>query len=219
VAGGARNYVEKIVSGVPDKRLNTPVESVRRDAHGVWIVSRGHLECFDQVVLACHPDQSLALLRDASPQERATLGAIRYQPNRAVLHTDTTVLPRQRRAWAAWNYERAADSTQEQSRVCLHYLLNLLQPLPFKQSVVVSLNPLSEIAPAQVLGSYTYDHPVFDLAAIQAQKQLPALQGKQATYFCGAWTGYGFHEDGLASGLDVARRIRRRLAQTEQLVA
>jgi predicted NAD/FAD-binding protein len=219
VAGGARNYVEKIVSGVPDKRLNTVVESVRRDAHGVWIVSGGRLERFDQVVMACHSDQSLALLHDASPQERATLGAIRYQSNRAVLHTDTTVLPRQRRAWAAWNYERAADQTQEQSRVCLHYLLNLLQPLPFKQSVVVSLNPLREIAPTQVLGSYTYDHPVFDLAAIQAQKQLAALQGQQATYFCGAWTGYGFHEDGLASGLDVAHRISRTLEHTAQRVA
>jgi predicted NAD/FAD-binding protein len=219
VAGGARNYVEKIVSGVQDKRLNTPVESIRRDAQGVWIVAGAQLERFDQVVMACHSDQSLALLRDASPQERATLGAIRYQPNRAVLHTDTSVLPRQRRAWAAWNYQRATDHTQEQSRVCLHYLLNMLQPLPFTQSVVVSLNPLQDIAPSQVLGSYAYDHPIFDLAAIQAQKQLPALQGQRGTYFCGAWTGYGFHEDGLASGLDVAARIRRTLAQTELLAA
>jgi predicted NAD/FAD-binding protein len=219
VAGGARHYVEKIVAGVSDKRLNTPVESVRRDAHGVWIVSGGRLERFDQVVMACHSDQSLALLHDASPKERATLGAIRYQPNRAVLHTDTTVLPRQRRAWAAWNYERAADQQQEQSRVCLHYLLNMLQPLPFTQSVVVSLNPIKDIAPSHVLGSYTYDHPVFDLAAIQAQKQVPELQGQQGTYFCGAWTGYGFHEDGLASGLDVASRINLTLAKTERLVA
>jgi predicted NAD/FAD-binding protein len=212
VAGGARNYVEKITAGVPDKRLATPVTGIRRDAHGVWLVSAGRLERFDKVVLACHSDQSLALLSDASPLERATLGAIRYQPNHAVLHTDTSVLPKKRRAWAAWNYQRAADRTQEQSRVCLHYLLNLLQPLPFTPSVVVSLNPLHEIAPAHVLGSYDYDHPVFDLAAIQAQKQLPALQGQQGTYFCGAWTGYGFHEDGLASGLDVARRICQTLA-------
>jgi predicted NAD/FAD-binding protein len=212
VAGGARNYVEKITAGVPDKRLAMPVTGIRRDAHGVWLVSGGRLERFDKVVLACHSDQALALLSDASPLERATLGAIRYQPNHAVLHTDTSVLPKKRRAWAAWNYQRAADRTQEQSRVCLHYLLNLLQPLPFTPSVVVSLNPLHEIAPAHVLGSYDYDHPVFDLAAIQAQKQLPALQGQQGTYFCGAWTGYGFHEDGLASGLDVARRICQTLA-------
>ena len=219
VAGGARHYVDKIVSSVQDKRLNTPVSGIRRDAQGVWLTSKGQTERFDQVVLACHSDQSLALLTDASPAERATLGAIRYQPNRAVLHTDTTVLPRTRRAWAAWNYQRAADPTQEQSRVCLHYLLNMLQPLPFQQSVLVSLNPVQEIAPRHVLGSYAYDHPVFDLAAIQAQKQVATLQGQRGTYFCGAWTGYGFHEDGLASGLEVARRIRRTLAQPERLAA
>ncbi len=221
VAGGARHYVDKIVAQVHDKRLNTPVTSIRRDAQGVWVGSAGHLERFDRVVLACHSDQSLALLSDASAAERATLGAIRYQPNRAVLHTDTTVLPQARRAWAAWNYQRASNQSREQSSVCLHYLLNMLQPLPFRQSVVVSLNPLEPIAQKHVLGSYAYEHPVFDLAAIAAQKQLPALQGQQGTYFCGAWTGYGFHEDGLASGLDVARRIEHSLANDtpEQLAA
>ncbi len=219
VAGGARHYVEKIVSRVEDKRLNTPVSSIRRDAQGVWISAVGQTARFDQVVLACHADQALALLTDASPQERATLGAIRYQANRAVLHTDTAVLPQARRAWAAWNYARATDPAQEQSNVCLHYLLNMLQPLPFTQNVLVSLNPVQEIAPRHVLGSYAYDHPVFDLAAIQAQKQVATLQGQRGTYFCGAWTGYGFHEDGLASGLDVARRISRTLAQPERLVA
>ncbi len=217
VAGGARNYVEKIVAGISDKRLNTPVTSIRRDAHGVWVGSGGRQEHFDQVVLACHSDQALRLLSDASPAEQATLGAIRYQPNRAVLHTDTSVLPRARRAWAAWNYQRAPQA--EQSRVCLHYLLNLLQPLPFTQSVVVSLNPLQEIAPQHVLGSYDYAHPVFDLAAIAAQKQVPALQGQRYTYFCGAWTGFGFHEDGLASGLEVARRIRYDASQAQRLAA
>jgi predicted NAD/FAD-binding protein len=219
VAGGARNYVDKIVSAIDDKRLNTPVTGIRRDSHGVWIVSDGQLERFDKVVLACHSDQSLALLSDASAAERATLGAIRYQPNRAVLHTDTAVLPRERRAWAAWNYERAADQAQEQSRVCLHYLLNKLQPLPFTQSVVVSLNPVQAIAPQQVLGSFSYDHPVFDLAAIQAQKEVAALQGQRGTYFCGAWTGYGFHEDGLASGLDVAQRVQQSLGIEQRLAA
>ena len=219
VAGGARHYVDKIVSGVEDKRLNTPVSAIRRDASGVWIRSAGQTERFDRVVLACHSDQALALLDDASPQEQATLGAIRYQANRAVLHTDTSVLPKARRAWAAWNYARAADPAQEQSRVCLHYLLNMLQPLPFEQSVLVSLNPVQEIAPRHVLGSYHYDHPVFDLAAIQAQKQVAGLQGQRGTYFCGAWTGYGFHEDGLASGLEVAQRIGRTLAQPERLAA
>jgi predicted NAD/FAD-binding protein len=207
VVGGARNYVEKIVQGIADKRLDSPVDRITRDASGVAITSNGQTERFDKVVLACHSDQSLALLADATAQERAALGAIRYQANRAVLHTDTSVLPRARRAWAAWNYERAPEQG-ESTRVCLHYLLNMLQPLPFDKSVVVSLNPISEIDPAQVHGSFDYAHPVFDEEAIRAQSQVPALQGLQHTYFCGAWTGYGFHEDGLKSGLDVAARLQ-----------
>jgi predicted NAD/FAD-binding protein len=163
------------------------------------------------VVLACHSDQALALLENASATERAVLGAIRYQDNVAVLHTDTSVLPQKRLAWAAWNYERSATSEKTETRVCLHYLLNLLQPLPFEQSVVVSLNPLKDIAPELVHGRFDYAHPVFDQAAIAAQGQVASLQGQNNTYFCGAWTGYGFHEDGLKSGLDVAQRITQHL--------
>ena len=132
------------------------------------------------------------------------LGAIRYQPNRAVLHTDASVLPRRRAAWAAWNYQRAARQGDESAHVCLHYWLNRLQPLPFDQPVVVSLNPVQPIAPRHVIGAYDYDHPVFDLPAIRAQAQVAQLQGVQHSWFCGAWTGYGFHEDGLKSGLAVA---------------
>ena len=222
VAGGARHYVEKIIGSIPDKRLRSPVQKITRDAQGVSITARGQTERFDKVVLACHSDQSLALLGDASPLERRTLSAIRYQANRAVLHTDTSVLPRQRRAWAAWNYQRATPTQgrapakgerQDEARVCLHYLINRLQPLPFQQPVLVSLNPLHAIDPRQVHGSFEYAHPVFDAAAIRAQHQLPALQGQQHTYFCGAWSGYGFHEDGLKSGLDVAARLQPVLTQ------
>ena len=207
VDGGARQYVEKIVAGIADKRLNSPVQRVERDALGVDVTVNGQTERFDKVIMASHSDQSLALLGDASPQEREVLGAIRYQPNRAVLHTDTSVLPQKRRAWAAWNYERAADTRQDSAQVCLHYLINMLQPLPFDTPVVVSLNPLHAIDPLSIHGSFDYAHPVFDLAAIQAQGQLPQLQGQQNTYFCGAWTGYGFHEDGLKSGLAAARTL------------
>ena len=207
VAGGARQYVEKIISQIGDKRLNTTVTRITRDGTGVQIHSKGQTEHFDQVVLACHSDQALALLGDASAAERSTLGAIRYQNNVAVLHTDTSVLPAKRRAWAAWNYERAASVDKNSAQVCLHYLINMLQPLPFAQSVLVSLNPVRPIDPALVHGRYDYTHPVFDVQAIQAQQHLPALQGVQNTYFCGAWAGYGFHEDGLKSGLDVAARI------------
>ncbi len=225
VDGGARHYVDKIVAQISDRRLNTPVQRIARDAAGVSITSSGQTERFDKVVLACHSDQALALLDAPSAHELATLGAIRYQPNRAVLHTDTSVLPKSQRAWAAWNYQRptsaaqapnASPDTRQQPRpsadpqrnqVCLHYLLNRLQPLPFAQPVVVSLNPISAIDPRQIHGSFDYDHPVFDVAAIEAQGRVRGLQGQQHSYFCGAWTGYGFHEDGLKSGLAVAQLL------------
>ncbi len=211
VQGGARNYVEKITATIADKRLNTPVRRIERDPgiaeNGVRVVTDARTETFDKVILATHSDQSLALLQAPSRDERRALGAIRYQPNRAVLHTDTSVLPTRRKAWAAWNYERAASDATESSRVCLHYLINRLQPLPFEQPVVVSLNPVREISQAQILGEFEYDHPVFDLDAIHAQKHVPALQGQHHTYFAGAWMGYGFHEDGLKAGLGAARQL------------
>ena len=207
VAGGARHYVEKILAAIPDKRLNTPVQRITRDAHSVTVQTHAGSERFDRVILATHADQSLAMLAEPTPQEVATLGAIRYHPNRAVLHTDTRVMPQRKLAWAAWNYERAAQDSTESTRVCLHYWLNLLQPLPFTQDVIVSLNPLGEIDPSQVIGEYDYAHPVFDLPAIRAQTQMSQLQGQQHTWFAGAWMGYGFHEDGFKAGRDAAQNL------------
>lgn len=218
VVGGARNYVEKILAGVHDKRLNTPVRLIERDAMGVRIVTDGHAERFDQVVIATHTDQALRLLREPSAEERSLLGAIRYQDNHAVLHTDARVLPSNNKTWAAWNYERAANSERESARVCLHYLLNRLQRIPFQQPVVVSLNPVQAIDPAIIVGEYAYAHPVFDLAAIEAQKRLPLIQGQQRTWFAGAWTGYGFHEDGLKSGLNVGRALQQLIHDQAQPV-
>ena len=215
VRGGAKHYVTKLLATIPDARLNTPVRGLRRlaahEGHGVTVLTDAGNERFDDVVLACHSDQSLALLADASPSERDVLGAVRYHANHAVLHTDTRVLPQRKLAWAAWNYARAADTGREQAAVCLHYLINLLQPLPWQQPVVVSLNPDPALLPdeAKVLGRYDYSHPVFDGAAVAAQQRLPALQGTGGVWFCGAWTGYGFHEDGLSSALDVVARLRR----------
>ena len=203
VAGGARQYVHAILQGL-DARLATPVTHIERTMAGVSVRAAGVTEPFDAVVLAVHSDQALRLLAQPSAAERRVLGAIRYQPNRAVLHTDTRVMPRRRAAWAAWNYERAADGAQESARVCLHYWLNRLQPLPFAQPVLVSLNPVSPIDPAKILGEFDYDHPVFELSAWSAQKQVAELQGVQRTWFAGAWTGYGFHEDGLQSGYRAA---------------
>ena len=213
VVGGARHYVDKIVASLPDARLNTPVRQIERDAAGVTLHTDRGSERFDHVVLAAHSDQALAMLRQPSNAEAEVLGAIRYQPNHAVLHTDTSVLPQRQAAWAAWNYERAADDSKESSRVCLHYLLNKLQPMPFELPIVESLNPVRPIARHQILAEFEYSHPVFDMAAIEAQKRVPELQGEQHTWYCGAWTGYGFHEDGLKSGLAVAQAL---LAHTHQ---
>ncbi len=212
VKGGARHYVDKIIAAIPDKRLNTPVLLVERDPDGVRVITDGHAERFDKVVLAAHSDQSLAMLHDATLLEQSVLGSIRYQANHAVLHTDASVLPDKKLAWAAWNYERARQTDHQSTSVCLHYLLNMLQPLPFSQPVVVSLNPVREIARNHIMGEFDYAHPVFDAAAIRAQGELTHLQGQQNTYYCGAWTGYGFHEDGLKSGLQVARQLLLEIA-------
>jgi predicted NAD/FAD-binding protein len=215
VRGGARNYVQRLLASIPDARLNTPVQRVQRvparDGAGVLVTTAQGTERFDDVVLACHSDQSLALLADASTAERAVLGAVRYHPNTAVLHTDTRVLPRRRLAWAAWNYARAMDAGREQAAVCLHYLINQLQPLPWQQPVIVSLNPdpARPPAPRSVLASFDYSHPVFDMAAIEAQRHLPALQGHGGVWFAGAWTRYGFHEDGLMSAQAVVAGMRQ----------
>jgi uncharacterized protein len=218
VRGGSRQYVRRMLAGVADARLNTPVRAVRRlppgeGTAGVLVSTERGSERYDEVVLATHSDTSLALLQagnDVREPERAVLDAIRYHPNRAVLHTDVSVLPRRRAAWAAWNYSRAASLATEQAAVCLHYLINKLQPLPWEQPVVVSLNPdpAQEPAPQHVLGSFAYSHPVFDQAAVAAQRELPHIQGQGHVWFCGAWARYGFHEDGLTSGLAVVQALR-----------
>ena len=218
VAGGAKHYVQAITDRISDKRLNTPVLGIARDAQGVQIRTAQGVERFDQVVLATHADQSLALLERPSSDEQALLGAIRFQANRAVLHTDTRVMPQRRLAWAAWNYQRTQDDS-ESARVCLHYWLNRLQPLPFKQDVIVSLNPASPIDPATILGSYDYDHPVFDLPAIAAQNQLPRLQGQQRTWYAGAWMRFGFHEDGYQAGLATAKSLLAQHTHPQEALA
>ena len=206
VSGGAKHYVDKIVANITDKRLNTPVHCIARDSAGIQIVTKERSERFDKVIIATHSDQALALLQHPSRAESAALSAISYQANTAVLHTDASVLPKRKAAWAAWNYERVQTDAYkpDTASVCLHYLINQLQPVPFEQPVIVSLNPAKPINPAHVLGTFDYAHPVFDLSAIKAQASIPALQGKANTYYCGAWMGYGFHEDGLKAGLGVA---------------
>jgi uncharacterized protein len=221
VAGGARCYVDKLATRIGRVRLSTPVLGVARDlsrdagfgaAHGGRVSVRTHagIEWFDEVVLAAHAPQALALLADADGDERRTLAAFAFQDNEAVLHTDASVLPRRRAAWAAWNYQRDVEAHADARGVCLHYLLDKLQPLPWAQPVIVSLNPLRAPREDAVLRRIAYAHPVFDNAAIAAQAALAGLQGRSHVWFCGAWTGYGFHEDGLKSGQDAADRILAR---------
>ncbi len=208
VKGGARQYVDKILKVIPDKRLADPVHAVRRCNVGglmkIRIESSQGSELFDHVVLAGHSDQSLRLLKDISPIEERILTGIKYQSNLAVLHTDASCLPQNKSTWSAWNYQSRSGS---EPQVCVHYLINKLQPLPFERPVIVSLNPIDEPDPSNLIARYEYAHPVFDSVAIEAQKDLPLIQGKYKTWFAGAWTGYGFHEDGLKSGLSVAEAI------------
>jgi predicted NAD/FAD-binding protein len=204
VEGGAREYVRRIIATLDDVRTNERVLAVRREQGGVHVKSVSGCERFDAVILATHAPDSLRMLADPEPDERHVLGAIRYQPNIAWLHTDLALLPRRERIWSAWNYvsSHGVDGTHP---VCVSYLINRLQPLPFQRPVIVTLNPSRPPSPETVLQRFNYDHPLLDSAAVAAQSRLPSIQRTRRTWFAGAWTGYGFHEDGLKSALRVAR--------------
>ncbi len=203
VLGGSREYVKAMLKKIPDARLNCPVQRVTRTAGSVTIDSALGAESFDAVIFACHAPTALQML-DASPSERDVLSSFRYQPNRAVLHTDITLLPRRKKVWSAWNYMAASGQGAERP-VAVSYLLNQLQPLPFKSPVIVTLNPHRLPDPAHVIQEFDYEHPVLDMRAAQSQKKMFSIQGNQNTWFCGAWAGYGFHEDGLRAALRVVR--------------
>nr|WP_028994299.1 FAD-dependent oxidoreductase [Azonexus hydrophilus] len=207
VSGGARTYVRKLAEQLADVRVACPVSAVTREAAGLRVTHEHGSDHYDQVVMACHSDQSLAILGyTASDAQREVLAAIRYQPNRAILHTDPALLPRQRSLWSAWNYFAGEGAPGEQP-VGVSYLINKLQPLPFSTPVVVTLNPVSEPAPDKILAEFDYAHPVFDAAAIAAQERLPEVQGENGIWLAGAWGSYGFHEDGLKSALRVANAL------------
>lgn len=202
VQGGAREYVRKMAALLTDVRKKTPVESVLRTPDEVLVLTSGKTERFDAVVFATHAPDTANMLIDASEQELAILNAVKYQANLAYLHTDLSLMPQQRKVWSAWNYigGKAHDGA---GPVCVSYWLNKLQQLPFSTPLMVTLNPVHQPDPAKVLRSFHYQHPVFDQAAIHAQQNLGAIQGKNRCWFAGAWTGYGFHEDGLKSALRV----------------
>ena len=205
VRGGSRRYVEALAARWKlRKRLSTPVRGVVRNAHAAIVRCDEGSERFDQVVLACHSDQALALLEDAGDRERDILGAIRYQANEAVLHTDARLLPRMRKAWAAWNAWVPADHAQA---CTVSYCMNLLQGLPGDTPLVVTLNRTRDIDPARILARREYRHPVHDHAAVAAQARKREIQGANRTWFAGAYWGWGFHEDGMRSGVEVANAL------------
>lgn len=205
IRGGSARYVDKLIAPFRNRiRLNTPVESVRRMPNRVMVKARGlEPERYDQVFFACHADHALRLLADASPLEREIVGAIPYQENEAVLHRDTALLPRTRRAWAAWNYHVLNTAAQENGpRAALTYNMNTLQSLKSRNTFCVTLNRTAAIAPEKIIKRLTYHHPLFTPAAVAAQQRQREVNGKSRTYFCGAYWRYGFHEDGVVSALN-----------------
>lgn len=206
IAGGSARYVERLVAPFRGRvRVNAPVESIRRLPGSVLVKVRGaEPVSFDAVFLACHSDQALRLLADPTPAERAVLGATDYSANEAVLHTDDRLMPRSRRAWAAWNYHRLPDAG---APVALTYNMNILQRLRTSRPLLVTLNRADGIDPARVLRRITYHHPLFTPAAVAAQSRHGELCADR-TFYCGAYWRHGFHEDGLRSALDAVRRFR-----------
>ena len=206
VKGGSQKYVIKLAAGIDEIHLDQPIESVRPSKGKIELASGSLSGLYDQVVMACHSDQSHTLLGNHYPIQARLLEQMPYQPNRAVLHSDASVLPRRTNLWAAWNYQSGHGALSDRP-VAVHYLINRLQPLPTDTPVIVSLNPLQALDPAKVHGEFHYSHPVFTRHATAVQRQLIAANGRDGIWLAGAWLGYGFHEDGLASALRVARRL------------
>ena len=208
ISGGSRNYVSKLLAPLTGKiRLGTPVAKILRQDGRVYVTdTTGQTDEFDQVVLASHTDQSLAMLGDPSEAERDILGSIRYRPNEVYLHRDEALMPKRKRVWSSWNYmsDREAGETRD---VTVSYWMNRLQNIDRGKPVFVTLNPYQPPREDRTFAKYIYDHPQFDATSLLAKRRLPEIQGVNNTWFCGAWGGHGFHEDGLVSGLKVAKAL------------
>ncbi|WP_095155319.1 NAD(P)/FAD-dependent oxidoreductase [Pseudomonas sp. Irchel 3E13] len=209
IEGGSRGYIEPLCRRFAERiRLNCAVTRVSRDKGGVTLTSSNGPERFDSVVFACHSDQALALLDAPSGAEREVLGALRYASNEVVLHTDTRLLPRRRKAWASWNYRLGGT---QQAPAALTYDMNILQGIEAPVTFCVSLNQTAQIDPAQILARFDYAHPQYSLAAVAAQARHAELQGQQHSFYCGAYWANGFHEDGVTSALRVAEHFGEHL--------
>ena len=206
VTGGSHRYVEKIVRPFADRiRLSAPVREIRRAHDSVSVTADGcETERFDEVVIAAHSDQALAMLADPSDRERELLGSIPYQRNEAVLHTDRSLLPRRRAAWASWNYHLLGEETD---RTALTYWMNNLQRLPTETPICVTLNRTEAIDPEKVVAKVDYSHPVFTPGGVAAQARHGEISGVNRTHYCGAWWGWGFHEDGVVSALRALENV------------
>lgn len=215
IKGGSREYVTKLTAPFRDRiRLNEGVISVKRlPTHVEVRTSSGSVERFDYLFIASHSDQALAMLSDPTPSERAVLGSIPYQKNEVVLHTDTTLLPRRRRTWAAWNYLRR--NSNEQDRVSLTYNMNILQRLQAPETFCVTLNDTDNIDPEKIIARMQYDHPLFTSAGIAAQRHHASINGDRRTWYCGAYWRHGFHEDGVVSALNAVQNFREQVSHAQ----
>ncbi len=210
IAGGSRRYVEALVAPFRHRiRVATPVRSIRRGLDRVDVATDAGTESFDEVVVAVHSDQALAMLADPSVTEREVLGAIPYQRNEVALHTDTSVLPRRRRAWASWNFHLPAEGEAggEEERTTVTYDMNILQRLEADREFLVTLNRTDAIDPERIIRTMSYSHPVYTDGTVRAQARWEHVSGRNRTHYCGAYWGWGFHEDGVRSALRVSRRI------------
>ena len=204
VEGGSRSYIPGLTAALTDIRLNTPVLGITRHSQGVTLTTAAGREDFDEVVLACHSDQALRMLTDASELEREVLRGLEYRDNVVILHTDTSLLPKEPRAWASWNYWLDG---REDALPAVTYNMNILQGIAAEQTLCVTLNRGDAIAPEKILRRFNYAHPVYNHAAIRAQARRGEICGQQHTHFCGAYWYNGFHEDGVNSALDVCARF------------
>lgn len=214
ITGGSRAYIDPLTQGFKDKiRLDSPVTLVKRTPSGVEITVNGSVEHFDHVIFACHSDQALRLLAQPSEAELSVLGAMQYQANEVVLHTDASLLPKRKAAWASWNYWLDGSEGEESRLPALTYNMNILQHIDSKHTFCVSLNSTSRIEQSKILRQFTYHHPVFTTESIAAQQRKTEVSGVNNTWYCGAYWHNGFHEDGVKSALDVVTKLESQIAQ------
>jgi len=217
VLNGCRTYIEKALSQIDNKFLNEPVLEVVSEENKLKLITEKRIEYFDYCLICSHPPQTLEIFKNADFLTKNLLSKFKYQKNIAVLHFDESVLPREKIAWAAWNY-LSTELTSGNDKVSVSYLINKLQPLPVEKAVIVTLNPASKIEKNKVVKEINYQHPLFSIDAIMAQREMVNIQGRQGVYFSGAWLRYGFHEDGILSSKSVINKLLKDDEKNEELL-